>query len=807
MRPIQVSLIVFIMVGTSLLVLALPAQACFSWEVTANDRQNGVEPGMHTEYTVEVHLSPGCRSTYWLSFTSEGEPPGWETKVLDETGHEIHMDGTEFVLSGNVYYYFTFWVKAPSDAGNEEEAAIVFHIRANDKYNQDEVKDVETMTIAHIGDHAPDPAGLQEAPDTGNNWVNLEWDATSTFLDFDHYEVHRSTADFIPVSSHDARTWVVDIDDRGTTEYNVTGLAEGSTYYFQIRVVDSQGEVSGGPYFADSEEVAGRTKGTNYPPTAVTVTSHWSVTNESAKINWTKNEDVDFSHYAIHASLSSGFSPQKNNERSTYYEQLVIGGQLIGIWENETIYVKVRVYDNGNPALYNDSNEISFTTLEKPPHPSILEEAMNTTYHSTRLNWTYNRNTDFNYYEVHYSTEDGFSPDETTLYKTVDDLRENSTWVEGLQDDTTYYFILRTVDNGSYFADSNQVEVTTPNLNQPPVATVIEDPAATDVDEKWIKVRWEKNEEADFDRYELYKDTQNNFDIDAGEGELVKTINSASTNYYKVTELEPGTKYYFCVRTWDEGDDNNDPLSNDSAIKMIETEPLPEAVSLNYPYEMTSSTVILDWTENEDDDFEEYEIHYSLTSGFTPSSGTRYFTDTPLDNSKILTYSIEGLEEKTTYYFVVRVYDGGSSYADSNEVDATTPNGAPEAVELQDLYSVRDDEFTAVWSASEAADFSYYEVHVSSEQDFTPDRETLQETIHVAGDAYYEVEGLEPDMEYFCVILTYDEDDEFSTSNYQSAITDKARGGGGDDDDSPGFGLLLVSLALLGSAGLVRRRE
>jgi len=73
------------MVGAGLLLLAMPAQACFSWSVTANDRYNGVEPGMFTEYVIMVEMSPGCRSNYWLSFSSDGGAPGWTDSVLDET--------------------------------------------------------------------------------------------------------------------------------------------------------------------------------------------------------------------------------------------------------------------------------------------------------------------------------------------------------------------------------------------------------------------------------------------------------------------------------------------------------------------------------------------------------------------------------------------------------------------------------------------------------------------------------------------------------------------------------------------------
>ena len=95
----------------------------------------------------------------------------------------------------------------------------------------------------------------------------------------------------------------------------------------------------------------------------------------------------------------------------------------------------------------------------------------------------------------------------------------------------------------------------------------------------------------------------------------------------------------------------------------------PTAVTLNSPMNITISSIDLSWTQNNDTDFKQYEVHKSTTVGFTPSSSTLVQTIT----SKTTTSTtVTGLTQSTTYYFKIRVVNTGNLFSDSNERNAIT---------------------------------------------------------------------------------------------------------------------------------------
>ena len=84
-----------------------------------------------------------------------------------------------------------------------------------------------------------------------------------------------------------------------------------------------------------------------------------------------------------------------------------------------------------------------------------------------------------------------------------------------------------------------------------------------------------------------------------------------------------------------------------------------------------STTIILDWNDNTEPDFDEYEIHRSTTPGFAPGSST--LIDTTSDSY----YSDTGLAPNTTYYYVVIAVDTSNNPSTaSSEVSATTDSEA-----------------------------------------------------------------------------------------------------------------------------------
>lgn len=446
-------LILYVLIAVCL-IIPFNAVACFSWNVSCIDPNNNVDPGDYTIYEIHTSFSPGCRSTYWVSFSHDNVPTDWTAEILDENGAVIPTK-METVLSGTVSYIFSLKVTSPATAGPGEKAIIITHVRANDYYNQDETIDVITTTTVNAMDMAPNPVVLSLA---GNSTytIDLSWtESDEAPGGFNRYEVHMSlNPKFTPVSG----TWIASITDKGTTVYEVTGLSPETTYYFAIRVWDNDGPP--GPFFTDSNILEARTRGFNDPPDPVHLYDPEDVSNCEANLSWTQNIDSDFAYYEIHVSTDSGFTP---NAETMFGDPITTQAELTkrvnGLCENTTHYFKIRVYDSGG--LYADSNEVNCLTLDYLPEQLILDDPFDINVNSMKLTWTQSCITDFDHYEVHISQSPGIIPGPSTLIMTIDNITENLVEITGLMDETTYFFCVRNVDLAGKYMDTNEVFGTT----------------------------------------------------------------------------------------------------------------------------------------------------------------------------------------------------------------------------------------------------------------------------------------------------------------------------------------------------------
>ncbi len=992
--------------------LAGEANACFSWDVTCNDRSNNVDRDDYTIYTIQVDMSPGCRNQYWLYFDFDGIPSGWDAMILDQTGHEIPVR-TEFHLSGTVTYYFSAAVFAPPDGGNGETAYVTVLITADDRYNQNDTEEVETSSVCNgVVSHSPSDTTLV-VTNTTTSTVSLSWDQVAD-TDFRRYEIHQSNAtDFIPVMT----TNIHEITSRSTTTYVVEGLSAGSSYYFRVRVVDNEGSSTGGPYFTDSNEGNGTTTGVNYPPLRVNITQSWDTENNNTMLEWEVSEEEDFRMYRFFSHHESGYKPGASFMVLDLYEKAIDSARISGLWENKTNYIILRVVDQGG--MYNDSEEFSVLTEDWLPERSRITEISEVTDEECHLNWTSAGINDFDRYELHLSTESGYTPDGGTLTVTEKDQRYNFTDVEDLEyyttyyamvrtydkggnyadspeefefrteadgeapdpvtinvpgegnvtddeiridwtestsndyqnytvfrgnisgfdpdddsvivlhtsdrkeldvldedledytnyyyivrvhdvedlvsdsdemevmtqhdgeepeavvledpededitsdsvdlnwsrctsndflsyevyysteknfdietegtmernitsryvgtetvsdllSETKYYFKVRTWDNEGMYADSNEVNAETeepPPDEQPPEPVVLETPTEEDIDYKSVKLNWSKNDNSDFDRYEVHMSTESGFDPDSGT--LEKTITDRTDTNVKVSGLDAETEYFFVVRTWD----NEEPAHYaDSNQKRAVTEEVPESerdpdgVTIQNPFtpDIEGNSIVVRWTENENGDFDLYEVHMSEYPGFTPESSTKVGE---IDEQETTSYTVTGLVESTDYHFIVRVIDTQERSADSPEVMITTLNNPPSAVTINLASSITKVSFDIRWTECEDVDFERYEVHVSTYSGFNPGDSTHYDDITRSGTTVLVVVDLEPDTEYYVVIVVVDSEGAETESNEYSVMTQRASGSGGGGGDTPGFELVVVSTAMIVAGLMVRRRR
>jgi len=102
-----------------------------------------------------------------------------------------------------------------------------------------------------------------------------------------------------------------------------------------------------------------------------------------------------------------------------------------------------------------------------------------------------------------------------------------------------------------------------------------------------------------------------------------------------------------------------------SIIYYVNNNP-PTPVTLFQPINITSDSVTLTWTTNNDHDFLQYVVCQSNASGML---------GTPVDNITnplVTSYTITGLTSGTEYYFTIKVIDMSDQSTNSNQVKATT---------------------------------------------------------------------------------------------------------------------------------------
>jgi hypothetical protein len=347
------------------------------------------------------------------------------------------------------------------------------------------------------------------------------------------------------------------------------------------------------------------------------------------------------------------------------------------------ISLQVTDYYNQADNIDIETNTTVNSDILSPP-PVILQETGNST-NSIELEWSMLPISEgFSKYEVHMSSLPDFVAVPTTVHTTFYTRAQTFLTVDGLSEGTDYYFVVRVWDNeyttGPFLADSNKVKGRTQGINYPPVAVWLSDPK--DVTNREVTLNWTQNLDADFAIYEIHSALEPGFAPNETTRDM--TVDNQTIIEVQVTGLEENATLYFIVRVIDHGG-----LSNDSNEVSCHTEDFkPAAMELYDPTDTTNETTFLSWSQSTDYDFERYEIHISDESVFEPSQETYRAEKT---NSAETSITIDNLEQLTTYYFCVRIYDCGGQYNDSNIGSTTTLDLTPPSIESHFPYHEAND--------------------------------------------------------------------------------------------------------------------
>jgi len=701
------------------------------------------------------------------SSTSGGSSAGVTVSVSDTGGSGLYRycyawsDSTTKPADGPSWSSWDTSITGSSDT---------FQVLKNDQgtwYLHVEVEDNELNRGYGYGgpytiNYPPVAVTLSSPTGVTRDSVDLDW-SQSVDADFQKYEVHYSTTNgFIPGSG----TLYETINTKTTTSTTVSSLSSSTLYYFKIVVYDTVSQSN------SSNQVSATTSAPpNPPPVAVNLNTPTGVTHNSVDLGWSQSVDADFQKYEVHYSTADGFTPGLGTLYETINTKTTISTTVSSLLSSTLYYFKVMVYDTISQS--NSSNQVSATT-SAPPNPPPVAVNLNTptsvTSNSVDLDWSQSVDADFQKYEVHYSTTNGFTPGLGTLYETINIKTSISTTVTGLTASTAYYFKIAVYDTASQYNSSNQVNATTDAPpNPPPVAVTLNAPSG--VTHNSADLSWSQSIDTDFQKYEVHYSTTNGFT--PGPGTLYSTINTKTINLTTVTGLAASTLYYFKIVVYDttnQGNSSNQVSATTSALP----NPPPVAVSLNTPTGVTHNSVDLSWSQSVDADFQRYEVHYSTTNGFAPGPGTLYET---INTKTTTSTTASSLSSSTLYYFKIVVYDTVSQSNSSNQVSATTsapPNPPPVAVNLNTPTGVTYNSVDLGWSQSVDTDFQKYEVHYSTTDGFTPGLGTLYETINTKTTISTTVSSLLSSTLYYFKVMVYDTISQSNSSNQVSTTTGEA---------------------------------
>ena len=580
-----------------------------------------------------------------------------------------------------------------------------FIVRAQDSLGYEETNVIErsAMPTTPIDSTAPTFAGLQTATDSGTGGtVALTWNAGT---DPDTLECNSDPSNPITYNVYYAGTsggqnFLVPDATTQLTNVDIIGLTDGNTYYFVVRAEDAVGNEEGNiiersarpttPVDSTPPTFSGLTTATDLG-TGGTVGLVWSTADDPDTLECNNDPSLPLS-YNIYYSKVPGSQDFLNPNATTPNTFIDISGLDNGVFH----YFVVRAEDAAGNEETNliERSAIPTTPLDDtPPNFAGLQGAVDAqTGGTVTLNWiaatdpdTVHSNSDpslpITYY-IFYSTTSGgqnfMSPDASATGTTTD--------ITGLTNGVQYYFVVRARDSAGN-QETNTVErtslPTTPTDDTPPVFSGLDTATDTQTDED-VTLTWSPATDPDTVHcnsdptlpitYSVYIST-----IPGNQNFLLPNTTTQNTNIV-ITGLQNGVTYYFVVRASDGVGNQETNVVERSAMPTtpVDSEPPVFSGLVLADDPQTGGAVDLIWAAATDPDLIEcnsdpsipitYNVYYSTTPGIDPQ-----ITDAVTQSTSI---QITGLQDGTTYYFMVRAQDSaGNEETNTIEMSAmpTTP--------------------------------------------------------------------------------------------------------------------------------------
>jgi len=600
------------------------------------------------------------------------------TKVMDFTADTTYkMVGS---LTKDTQYYFNVMVR--DVAGNKAA------------YSMTNATTQADTTVPVLG--SPTSIAVTNLADIS---LTLSWNRSSDNYDISTalvYKVYRSTSNVLTSINQTETNGTLIGTGINIETFNVTGLTPATTYYFNVIVSDSSGNKS----LYSSVNATTATDAQAPTPGGSGNVSTSGITVSSINVSWAAASDnitaTASLQYALYRSTSNNISTVADAETNGVvvmnYTANTTSFTASGLVPATSYFFNVVVRDaTGNKSAYVPSSAMTQADITPPvPGSSGTISVSYVTKSSLVLSWTKavdNHTAQSGLrYEVRRSTSNNIGTVATFRNGTVvraftTDI--NTVSVEGLLPNTQYYFNVLVMDafgNRAVYSMANATTLVDAQGPTPGNSGLISFTGTTlqETVVSWARASDEATYFEDLE-YALYYSTSPNISTVAGaetNGTLVMDYDLYASPY-PMTDLTPGTTYYFNVIARDEqGNKSAYSMSNVSMLPDV-TAPVPDNSGTILPNDTTTSSVTLRWFKAVDNVTEEQDMMYAVYRSMSNNMTTVNQTET--NGTKIMDWAADVLELEIsdltpsyTYYFNVLARDEAGNKAAYSTAKVTT---------------------------------------------------------------------------------------------------------------------------------------
>ena len=508
-------------------------------------------------------------------------------------------------------------------------------------------------------DDAPSNIFLHKPENVSGDKIKLSW-TENTDSDFYQYEIYRSFNQNVSRES----TLIAYLSDSTITQYTDTEITkDGTTFYYKVFVMDTQGFVNQGSNEVSCKSLSGESNLINIVsefPFINLIEEHdnlfgsvlpWAVTDEDANsglYSWTDSPNKPY---------------QNDTDRSIYFKANLtsVNRPLLSFWHK---YNFEQDKDYGFLEISNNNSEtwkkIYFTTGYSGNQWSKVNidiseyahQIITIRYHIiTNSSITYD-----GWYIDDVSIQENDLQTNYPFFDSIEKSSENN-WIE-----STWGTVSTDSHAGSYcLADSPETKIPNSVSTDLVLKGTLD---FTNVVNPYISF-WHKRSSA----YVLFLYISNN---GGNNWNQIANISSNSTWQNAIIDL---SKYIglanIAIKFQSIGNNNDGYFIDDILI-----DDAPTNVIMNIPKSISGNQIQLSWTENIDSDFFQYELYRSESPNIMREANNAELITT-LSNSATLKYTDTHItKEGQTFYYKIYVKDTqGFINQGSNEVTCKSLSG------------------------------------------------------------------------------------------------------------------------------------